>query len=85
MNAILLKNLKNGVVKTVKIEGVATIIGYAICCLFLILLGLEMLAVMYIFAIVTSVALLVFTAWTIFVILLNEHYKVKQSRNGIVS
>ena len=84
MNAIQ-KKLKDGVVETIKIEGVATVIGYAICCLILALIGLELLAIIYIYATVTSVALIVLIIWTVFVILLNEHYEKKQLRNGMVS
>ena len=85
MNKVVLKKLKDGVIETVKTEGMATVIGYAICCLFLILIGLEILAVMCIYATVTSVSLIVFIIWTVFVILLNEHYETKQLRNGVVS
>ena len=76
MNAIS-KKLKDGIVKTVKIEGVGVTIGYIICCLLFLSIGLEPLKTLYIFVILTFGSLLIFIAWTVFVIMLNEHYEVK--------
>ena len=77
------EKLKDGIVETIKIEGTGMTIGCAICCLILVLIGLELLAIMYVFVIVTFMSLLAFIATAVFFILLNEHYETKQLRNGI--
>ena len=85
MSKKLTKKLKNGIVETIKIEGAGMTIGCAICCLILVLMGLELLAIMYIFVTVTFVSLLAFIAAAVFFILLNEHYEIKQLKSGIIS
>ena len=78
------EKLKDGIVETIKMEGVGMTIGCAISSLFLILMGLKLLAIC-LFVIAILLAWTLFPITAVISILLNEYYRTKQLRNGIIS